>query len=189
MTVPDYIAKLKELRLRREELALRKKELQLKQWEAKYETKSELEGQGFKGLLLINGGAAIALAALFQAVISKAEAVEFVPWVLAGVVANILGVASAAIIFWVRYMQVKYEADHGKFFWENPWWPWRWYLGGFSVLCFLVAMGLVAYGGFTKLKLESSPAIHVRTLTGDTETLQHCGFRSAKCNARLAMNI
>ena len=170
MTVPDHIAKLKELRLRREELALRKTELGLKQWEAKYEAKSELEGQGFKGLLLINGGAAIALAALFQAVISKPEAVEFIPWILAGIVCNILGVASAAVIFWVRYMQGKYEGDHGKFLWNNPWWPWRWYLGGFSVLCFLIAMGLVVYGGFTKLKLTTAPALHVMALINGADT-------------------
>ena len=161
MTIPEYVAKLKELRIRREEIAIRKTELQIKQWEAKYEAKSELEAQGFKGLLLINSGAAIALATLFQSLISKPEAAAFLPWILAGIASNTIGVVSAAIIFWVRYMQGKYETEHGKFLWENPWWRWHWYLGAVSVACFVVAMGLVTYAGFTKLKLSSSQALHV----------------------------
>ncbi len=133
------------------EYELRVAELEQRKWEAEYQAKGDIEAQGFKGLVLINGGAAVALGALLQALVSKPEAGALMPYVLTGIAFNVVGVATVSVVFWVRYMQGLYEKKYKKFFRKNPWWIWRWYLGGASVLCFVIGMGIVTYGGFTHL--------------------------------------
>lgn len=144
------------------EYDLKNRELQQRQWETEYNTKAAIEAQGYKGLGLINGGAAVALGALLQAVINKPEAVSVVPFILSGIVFNIAGITAASIIFWVRYNQWVYEKQYDKFMKDNPWWAWRWYLAGISLLCFVVGMGVAVWGGFTRLNLASAPVTAIQ---------------------------
>ena len=58
------------------EYDLRVRELEQRKWEAEYNAKATIEGQGYKGLGIINGGAAVALGALLQAIINKPEAAK-----------------------------------------------------------------------------------------------------------------
>jgi len=143
------------------EYELRVAELKQRKWEAEYQAKGDLEAQGFKGIVFINGGAAVALGALLQALVNKPEASAFLPFVLTGIAFNIGGVALASVIFWVRYMQGLYEKRHNKFFRDNPWWPWRWYLATASLACFVIGLGIVTWGGFTRLNLNPPPSLHV----------------------------
>jgi hypothetical protein len=128
-----------------------KTELNFRRWEAEYRAKAEMEAQGFRGLTLINGGAAVALGALLQAIVGKPEAQALIPWVLYGVALNAAGVAFTAPIFWVRYMQGLHEKAHKKFLRSNPWWAWRWYLGGAALLAFVASAAVVVIGGFCTL--------------------------------------
>jgi hypothetical protein len=60
--------------LKRRELKLRQAELRQRSWELQYQAKGESERVGFRGLVFINGGAAVALGALLQAIIGKEAA-------------------------------------------------------------------------------------------------------------------
>jgi len=136
-----------------QEYNLRRLEISQRKWETEYNSKASIEGQGYKGLSLINGGAAVALGALLQAIINKPEAATVIPYILTAIALNIAGITLASVIFWVRYNQWLYEKEHNKFLKDNPWWAWRWYLAGLSLLCFVVGMSIVVYGGFKELNL------------------------------------
>ncbi len=147
------------------EYQLRIRDLEQQKWEAEYNAKAAIEAQGYKGLGVMNGGAAIALGALLQAIINKPEAAAVVPYILVGIVFNIVGISAASVIFWVRYNQWMYEKQHGKFLRENPWWPWRWYLAAVSLVCFVIGMGVVVWGGFTRLNLTPVPTVQVEPVS------------------------
>jgi len=122
--------------------------------EARYKSKSDLTENGFKGLVLINGGAAVALGALLQAVITQQDVgLGFIRCVLIGIAFNIVGVATAAGAFIVRYRQLRLEAETSKFMSQNVWWRWVWRLALLSIGCFMVGLGVVVWGGFTQLKI------------------------------------
>jgi len=154
MSPRDHLLKTRELRLRVSELELRRSELNQKYWEAKFKSKSDFTDNGIKGLILINGGAAVALGAFLQAIISKPEAAGLIPFVLAGVGLNALGVASAGLIFWLRYMQSRYEDKKNQFTRKNPWWWAAWSTSLVSILLFVFGIGTVVVGGFTQLKSD-----------------------------------
>jgi hypothetical protein len=99
--------------------------------------------------MLINGGAAVALAAFLQAVIDKKPAI--IPWILTGIAFNVVGVACAAALFVAQYNQGMYERKHGKYLWKNPWWKLRWSLVLASLTCFIAGLMLVVVGGFQRL--------------------------------------
>ena len=122
-----------------------------RQWEVVYREKSEGIRQGIKGLALINGGAAVALGALLQALIGKSDALALIPYVLWGIALTTLGVAAASIIFWVGYRQNIYEQKHGKFREANPWWHAYWILAGMSVALFVVGLMCVVIGAAISL--------------------------------------
>ncbi len=141
----------KELRLRVQELELRNRELNQRYWEAKFRSKSDFTENGVKGLILINGGSAIALGAFLQAIIQKPEAALLIRFVLAGLALNALGVAIAAAIFWLRYMQSLYEDRKHGLTRDNPWWWAAWGTSLLSVVLFVCAIGTVVVGGFIHL--------------------------------------
>jgi hypothetical protein len=156
MTSPrDHMLKAKELRLRDKELALRERELGQKYWEPRFKSKAEFTDNGIRGLILINGGAVVALGAFLQAVISKPEGAPLVPFILTGLGLNGLGVASAAVIFWLRYMQTRHEDEKQRFTRKNPWWWAVWATSLLSILLFLFSIGTVVIGGFTHLKFAA----------------------------------
>ncbi len=142
---------LRDHRIKVEELRLRREELRLRQWEAKYKAKGETTENGVKGLVLINGGAAVALGALLQAIVSKPEAAPLLHYVLVGILLNVLGVAVASIIFWVRYMQQRLEARTCQFMERNAWWWLLWLAALLSVVLFVGGLGYAVFGGLTHL--------------------------------------
>ena len=159
MTPIDRQLRIKELRIREKEVKLRARELAFRNWEAKFKAKTDVTESGIKGLTLINGGAAIALAAFLQAIISKPEAVAVVPYVVVGLGLNCLGVAAAASVFWLRYMQSRVENKHHKYTRDNPWWWASWGTCLLSIFLFVCGVGAVVVGGYTKLQLATPTPI------------------------------
>lgn len=105
--------------------------------------------EGSKGLVLINGGGAVALAAFLQAIWDKDAAAPMRLWVLVGICWLLVGTALAALIFVTRYL--------GSFDDRNiqpnakRWWRSQMVLTIASVLFFLIGMGFAVAGGFVAL--------------------------------------
>lgn len=102
-----------------------------------------------KGLILINGGGAIALATWIQTVWEKYWAPLMLPFQLWGMVGFAFGVLFAVVALAFRFMCFfhKYTLEPQ----ENPWWWGHMIAIACSVLSFLVATGLVVYGAFQAL--------------------------------------
>jgi hypothetical protein len=126
--------------------------------EAQFQAKAELTNQGFKGLLAINGGAAIALGALLQALIGKAEAAPLLPYVLVGIGCCVAGVAFAGATFWLRYDQWQLEVDKGLYRGKNPKWRTVWAFARVSLACFGLGLAIAVIGGFMTLSFKASLA-------------------------------
>lgn len=175
---------LREQRIKREELRLRGKELNLRQWEAKFKAKVEATENGIKGLVLINGGAAVALGALLQAIVSKPEAAPLLHYVLWGISFNVLGVAIASAIFWLRYMQQRLEARTNKFMEANGWWRGVWVAALFSIIFFVLGLGYVVYGGLTQLSPVKQQPV-VLPAAADNQSLSACmrSLSAADCDS------
>jgi len=106
--------------------------------------------EGFKGLALINGGAATALGAFLQAIWDKPSAAPLRLWILLGITFLIIGTAFAATTFLVRYkafFHINTESPP-----QNPWWWANWVVMGLSVFFFVMGMGLAVFGGFLSLR-------------------------------------
>lgn len=141
----------RERRLKLEELRLRRAELANRQWEAKYKSKGESFENGVKGLLYVNGGAAVALGALLQALVAKPEVAALLPYILWGIVGNVLGVAVASFVFVFRYLQWRLEARERRFMESNLWWWCVWIATFLSVVAFVGGVGYATWGGLIHL--------------------------------------
>jgi len=123
-------------------------------WKEQFQAKTELTNQGFKGLLVINGGAAIALGALLQALIGKPEAAPLLPYVLVGIGCCVAGVAFAGATFWLRYDQWQLEVDQKLYRENNPKWRKVWKLARVSLACFGLGLAVAIIGGFLTLSFK-----------------------------------
>jgi hypothetical protein len=72
------------------------------------------------------------------------------PWVLAGIVFLVFGVALAAVLPYLRYRNSFHPDRHtlGK----SPWWRWHHYCTVASVIAFVVGMLVAVAGGFCALR-------------------------------------
>ena len=73
--------------------------------------RDEMWGHGGRSLLLINGGAIVALLAFLQAVWTSAE--QLIPWIVSGLIPLAFGVAAAALIPLLRAEVVLFWTDAG----------------------------------------------------------------------------
>jgi hypothetical protein len=113
------------------------------------QTRNQILNEGFKGLVLINGGGAAALAAFLQAIWDKPAAAAMRMYLLIGIGLLLLGTALAAILFLARYMS--FFHPNTNIMTRNPWWWTTIALVSLSLVCFLIGMGTALIGGFVTL--------------------------------------
>ena len=65
--------------------------------------RDELTIQGFKALLLLNGGGAIALLAFLQSLWTEPEARALLDWIVLSIVLCLLGAVASSAAFFMRY--------------------------------------------------------------------------------------
>lgn len=122
------------------------------------ETRAQILNEGSKGLILINGGGAAALAAFLQAIWTKEGVTPLLWGTLFGLCFLVVGTAAAALIFVTRYLGSGHRmATHPE------WNPWRWWqlgLTALSVSFFLMGMGSAVVGGFVALCTRSPGLYH-----------------------------
>ncbi len=73
--------------------------------------RDEMWGQGVRGLLLVNGGAIVALLAFLQAIWTSAA--PLIPWIVSGLIPLAFGVAAVAPIPLLRAETVLFWTDAG----------------------------------------------------------------------------
>jgi hypothetical protein len=112
--------------------------------------KNQILVEGFKGLALINGGAATALGAFLQAIWDTPSASPLRLWLLLGISFLVAGTAFAATTYLLRYQAFfdKHTTEPPR----NKWWWLNWLAMGLSLLFFVVGMGLAVLGGFLALR-------------------------------------
>ena len=105
--------------------------------------------EGFKGLTLIYGGGAAALAAFLQAIWDKPNAAPMRVWLLSGVSILLLGTAISAVVFVARYLTFfdPNSAVPGR----SRMWRATFVLVAVAVGCFVVGMGAAVLGAFVAL--------------------------------------
>jgi hypothetical protein len=114
------------------------------------QVRNRILGEGFKGLVLINGGGAAALAAFLQAIIwDKPSASAMRIYLLTGIASLLVGAALAGILFLARYLA--FFHPNTNVLTRNPWWWTTIVLVLFSLVCFIVGMGTAVTGGFVSL--------------------------------------
>jgi hypothetical protein len=120
------------------------------------DVKNQILVEGMRGLFLINGGGAVALATWLQAVWDKEWAAPMLWWHLCAMAAFALGVFFGAFVPLWRYLVFLYpRRDTPK---QNPWWWAHVLTTVFSILSFAVASGLVVKGGFAALEKQAAMA-------------------------------
>lgn len=117
------------------------------------QTRAQILNEGSKGLTLINGGGAAALAAFLQAIWDKTNAAPMRWWILFGMAWLIAGTAISAIIFITRYLGSFHEKATQTLL--NPWWWTQIVFAVLGFLCFLVGMSMAVVGGFIALKCSN----------------------------------
>ncbi len=108
------------------------------------QTRNHILNEGFKGLVLINGGGAAALAAFLQAIWDKPTAAAVGVYLLIGIALLLLGTALAAILFLARYLSFFHR--NTNVLTRNPWWWTTIVLVLLSLACFLFGMGTAVTG-------------------------------------------
>jgi hypothetical protein len=114
------------------------------------ETKNLLFIENIKGLFLMNGGGAVALAAWLQTVWEKEWATGMLSWQLWGMAMFACGVLCAGLGYLFRFLAFYHRNTNFPF--KNPYW-WS-HVGAvtFSMIFFAVGALLVVKGGFVALK-------------------------------------
>ena len=113
------------------------------------QTRAQILNEGSKGLILINGGGAAALAAFLQAVWGEANFAPMRLWILVGMCWLIAGTAVSASIFLTRYLGALHAKTTTPT--QNPWWWLQISLTAIAVVCFCAGMGTAVFGGFKAL--------------------------------------
>jgi hypothetical protein len=113
------------------------------------QTRNQILNEGFKGLVLLNGGGAAALAAFLQAIWDKPSAEPMRFYLLIGIGLLLIGAAFASILFLVRY--IAFFHRHTDTPPKNPWWWGMIVLILLSLLCFLGGMTSAVIGGLKSL--------------------------------------
>ncbi len=109
--------------------------------------RDEMWGHGVRSLLLINGGAIVALLAFLQAIWTSAE--QLIPWIVSGLIPLALGVATVAAIPLLRAETVLFWTDAGGRG-ERMMRLYRW-LAVSSVVLFLAGVVILIVGVFVNL--------------------------------------
>lgn len=113
------------------------------------EIKNELFIESIKGLFLMNGGGAVALATWLQVVWEKGWAAPMLKLHLCGMAMFGFGVFLAGVSFFARFLAFYHPKR------DKPLENWVWWLhtgaSGLSVISFGVAVLLVVMGGFAAL--------------------------------------
>jgi hypothetical protein len=102
-----------------------------------------------KGLALVNGGGAAALAAFLGQIWDKSGARPIRPYLLVAIGVLAIGVAIAAVLPYLRYRNSLDErsSEIGT----SPWWCAHHYCTIFSVAAFVLGMGIAVCGGLRSL--------------------------------------
>src|SRR5262245_61388425 len=120
------------------------------------EVKNQLLSEGIKGLFLINGGGAVALATWLQAVWDRSWAGPMLTWQLYGMGVYALGVFFGALSPLARYLVFLHKNTNTPT--KNPWWWTHLAVTILSTLCFALASALVVKGGFVALESRAALA-------------------------------
>jgi hypothetical protein len=134
------------------------------------QTRNQILNDGFKGLILVNGGGAAALAAFLQAIWDKPDAAAMRTYLLIGIASLLLGTAMGAILFLARYLSFFHR--NTNILTRNPWWWTTILLILFSLGCFLFGMGAAVYGGFITLPYSYAKAVTGGGIMGMDSTLR-----------------
>lgn len=134
----------------RRRLEIEREKLKLERTNLLTELRAQVLNEGMKGLLLINGGGAIALATWLQAVWGESWAAPMLSWQLYGIACFAMGIFIGGFVPLARYLGSlhKYTATPRK----NPWWWTHLFATMLSLFCFASASGLVVWGGLEALK-------------------------------------
>jgi hypothetical protein len=125
---------------------------------------AQILNEGSKGLLLVNGGGAAALAAFLQAIWDKPNAAPMRWWVLFGMCWLLLGTALSAVIFLARYFgAVAREKMQPA---ASRWWQVQLSVTLLSVACFVTGMAIVVAGGFVVLRTPAPAPTHAASEHG-----------------------
>lgn len=143
-----------EQNLEQQRLQLEVEKLKLERANVITEVKNRILSEGMKGLFLINGGAAVALATWLQAVWEKSWAVPMLELQLYGMGAFAFGVFFGAFSPLARYLVFlhKNTLDPPR----NPWWWVHVAVTVLSILSFAIGAGLVVKGGFVALACRNA---------------------------------
>lgn len=118
------------------------------------EVKNELFIETIKGLFLMNGGGAIALATWLQAVWEKDWATPMLSWQLWGMAVFGAGVFLAGLGYLLRFLAFFHPKTNDPP--KNPLWWGHVVASTVSVISFALAVGLVVIGGFAALECRAS---------------------------------
>lgn len=151
----EFDLRERELELKDQEIKVRTREVDHSEREMHFVAKTEFTNLGFKGLMLINAGAAAALAAFFQALVGKPDAIPLLPYVLNGIGFCVAGTTIAAGAFFFRYAQSLVELSKRKFLWQNGFWMVFWLCGAIALMCFATGLLYVVYGGLTVMNFSA----------------------------------
>lgn len=113
------------------------------------EIKNELFVESIKGLFLMNGGGALALATWLQAVWEKEWASPMLELQIWAMAMFGLGVFLAGLSFFARFLAFYHPKTASPL--QNPIWWLHTVASGLSVISFAVAIFLVVKGGFAAL--------------------------------------
>ena len=120
------------------------------------DAKSAILVEGTKGLFLVNGGGAVALATWLQAVWDKPWAAPMLSWHLWAMAAFAFGVFLGAFVPLWRYLAFLHPDTLKPR--RNPWWWAHVIFTMLSILSFAGASTLVVKGGFASIPNQGSEA-------------------------------
>jgi len=118
------------------------------------ELRAHILNEGMKGLLLMNGGGAVALATWLQAVWGQPWAAPMLRWQVYGMAVFAFGVFFSVIIPLARYLGSLDKNTLAPL--SNMWWWTHVIATVLSILSFAAASGLIVYGALKALPLIAS---------------------------------
>jgi hypothetical protein len=118
--------------------------------------RTEILNQFFRGMLLLNGGACVALLAFLQAIWDKTTT-DFVRMVIFGMAPLLLGLVSTAVSQYARYkisLHLQYKRRKKGRRWQRAYVS----LVVLSVLAFVAGVGVILWGLYPFSELVGQPA-------------------------------